>query len=408
MTTRPGVDQAYAFDPNDPAKAKDFARMAVIRREKPVCRPAENIVLVTRYADAVEVFRDSKGFSSVGDMRAPGIVVSTEESFLGELDAPLHPKIRRVLHRTFTVAKALESEPFTRRAVKRRLEAIVASGKGDLMSDLGIPIPGSVSADVLGFPEALHDPLMGWCDALLHSSWPATGRTERGEGIAGGFPDLARCIDEQIEIRARDGAHDAGHDDLLAAMVRTRGDDGWSIAAQHTRTLVVNLLAGSLSASYMIGNLLYRLLTDRSFEAALRRDDANIDRAVEESLRYEAPVAFMWRTARADSQIGGVPVFKGEHVMCHITAANRDEAAYPDGESFRLDRIDPPEHLAFGSGPHLCLGNHLTRLIGRAILEEMLALMARSRVELAPGFVWQCVNHLQEYGPEHLPVRIVR
>ena len=151
MTTRPGVDQAYAFDPNDPAEAKDFARMAVIRREKPVCRPAENIVLVTRYADAVEVFRDSKGFSSVGDMRAPGIVVSTEESFLGELDAPLHPKIRRVLHRTFTVAKALESEPFTRRAVKRRLEAIVASGKGDLMSDLGIPIPGSVSADARTF-----------------------------------------------------------------------------------------------------------------------------------------------------------------------------------------------------------------------------------------------------------------
>lgn len=402
MTTRPGIDQAYAFDPNDPVAAKDFARLAVIRREKPVCRPAENIVLVTRHADAVEVFRDSKGFSSVGDMRAPGIVVPTEESFLGELDAPLHPKIRRVLHRSFTIAKAQESTDFTRRALKKRIESIATNGKGDLMSDLGIPIPGSVSADLLGFPEALHDPLMSWCDQLLHSSWPMTGRTERGEGIAGGFPELARCIDEQIEMRAKDGSRD----DLLASMVRSRGEDGWQIGAHHTRTLVVNMLAGSLSASYMIGNLLYRLLTDRAFEAALRRDDANIDRAVEESLRYEAPVAFMWRTARADSRIGGVPVFKGEHIMCHITAANRDEAAYPDGESFRLDRVDPPEHLAFGSGPHLCLGNHLTRLIGRAVLEEMLTLMAKARVELEPGFVWQCVNHLQEYGPEHLPVRV--
>jgi len=404
MGTRPGIDQAFAFDPNDPTKAKDFAKMAVIRREKPVCRPAENIVLVTRYDDATAVFRDSKGFSSVGDMRAPGIVVPTEESFLGELDAPLHPKIRRVLHRTFTIAKAQESLGFTRRIVKRRLGAMATSGKGDLMSDLGIPVPGSVSADLLGFPEDLHDPLMTWCDQLLHSSWPATGRTERGEGIAGGFPDLARCIDEQIERRMRDGALD----DLLASMVRSRGDDGWQIGAHHTRTLVVNMLAGSLSASYMIGNLLYRLLTDAGFEAALRRDDANIDRAVEESLRYEAPVAFMWRTARADSQIGGTPVFKGEHVMCHITSANRDEAAYPDGESFRLDRIDPPEHLAFGSGPHLCLGNHLTRLIGRVVLEEALDLKAKARVELVPGFVWQCVNHLQEYGPEHLPVRVTR
>lgn len=404
MTTRPGIDEEFAFDPNDAAQAKDFARLAVIRREKPVCRPAENIVLVTRYADAVEVFRDAKGFSSVGDMRAPGIVVPTEESFLGELDAPLHPKIRRVLHRTFTIAKAQESAGFTRRSVKRRLEGIAAAGKGDLMGDFGIPLPGSVAADLLGFPEALHDPLMSWCDQLLHSSWPATGRTERGEGIAGGFPDLARCIDEQIAIRKKD----ASRDDLLASMVRSRGDDGWQIGDHHTRTLVVNMLAGSLSASYMVGNLLYRLLTDAGFEAALRRDDANIDRAVEESLRYEAPVAFMWRTARADSQIGGVPVVKGEHVMCHITAANRDEAAYPDGESFRLDRIDPPEHLAFGSGPHLCLGNHLTRLIGRMVLEEMLALKAKLRVELEPGFVWQCVNHLQEYGPERLPVRVTR
>ncbi len=404
MTSRPGVDVKYAFNPNDASAAKDFARMAVIRREKPVCRPADNIVLVTRYADAVEVFRDSKGFSSVGDMRAPGIVVPTEESFLGELDAPLHPKIRRMLHRTFTIAKAQESDAFTRRTVQRRLAVMSSVGKGDLMADLGIPVPGSVAADLMGFPEALHDPLMSWCDQLLHSSWPATGRTERGEGIVGGFPELARCIDEQIAIRAKD----ASRDDLLASMVRSRGEDGWQIGAHHTRTLVVNMLAGSLSASYMIGNLLYRLLTDASFEAALRGDDALIDRAVEESLRYEAPVAFMWRTARADSSIGGVPVFAGEHIMCHITAANRDEAAYPDGESFRLDRIDPPEHLAFGSGPHLCLGNHLTRLIGRIVLEETLELMAKARVELAPGFAWQCVNHLQEYGPEHLPVRIAR
>lgn len=404
MSKRPGVDRDHAFDPNDAAQAKDFAKMAVIRREKPICRPAENIVLVTRYADVTAVFRDSKGFSSVGDMRAPGIVVPPEESFLGELDAPLHPKIRRVLHRTFTIAKAKESEPFTRRTVRQRLERIVADGQGDLMSGFATPIPGSVSADVLGFPEDQHDALMAWCDELLHSTWPPTGRTEKGEGIAAGFPELAACIDEQIERREKD----ASLDDLLASMVRSRGEDGWQIGAHHTRTLVVNMLAGSLSATYMVGNLLYRLLTDAGFVAALRRDDALIDRAVEESLRYEAPVAFLWRTARADTEIAGERVYAGEHIMCHITAGNRDEAAYPDGETFRLDRVDPPEHLAFGSGPHLCLGNHLTRLIGRVVIEEMLALLERTKLELEPGYVWQCVNHLQEYGPENLPVRVVR
>ena len=69
------VDEAFAFDPTDPRQAKDFERMAKIRREKPVCRPAPNVVLTTRYEDTARVFRDSKRFSSVGDMRAPGVVV---------------------------------------------------------------------------------------------------------------------------------------------------------------------------------------------------------------------------------------------------------------------------------------------------------------------------------------------
>ena len=106
------VDEAFAFDPTDPRQAKDFERMAKIRREKPVCRPAPNVVLTTRYEDTARVFRDSKRFSSVGDMRAPGVVVPTEESFLGELDAPLHPKIRRVLLKGFTRSQAAAVGPW--------------------------------------------------------------------------------------------------------------------------------------------------------------------------------------------------------------------------------------------------------------------------------------------------------
>ena len=96
------IDEAFAFDPTDPQAAKDLARMARIRAEKPICRPAENLVLTTRFADTADGFRDSKRYSSVGDMRAPGVVVPEEESFLGELDAPLHPKIRRILLKGFT------------------------------------------------------------------------------------------------------------------------------------------------------------------------------------------------------------------------------------------------------------------------------------------------------------------
>src|SRR5262245_66418307 len=127
--------------------------MARIRRRGPVSRPAPGIVFTARYAETASTFRDAKRFSSAGDMRAPGVVVSEEESFLGELDAPLHPKIRRVLLKGFTRRAATAAEAWTRAEVRRRLEVLVEKGGGDLMQGLAIPLPGSVAAHELGVPD---------------------------------------------------------------------------------------------------------------------------------------------------------------------------------------------------------------------------------------------------------------
>jgi cytochrome P450 len=399
---KPPIDLEFAFDPLDPSQTKDPERMARIRRARGVCRPAEGIVFTARHAETADTFRDARRFSSVGDMRAPGVVVPEEESFLGELDAPLHPKIRRVLLKGFTRRSARASEPWTRANVRRRLERVAEKGGGDLMQELAIPLPGSVSAHELGIPDALHDRVMQWCDELLHSSWPATGRTGRGEGIAGAFPELAEVLDAQIHERERAGPEEVR--DLLGIMVHASDDEGWRIAPQHVRTLMVNILAGSLSASYMLGNLLHRLVSDPGFDATLRADPAMIPAAVEESLRLEAPVAFLMRTAREDASIGGCPVHRDEHVMLGIASANRDERVHERADEFRLDRKNPEEHLAFGLGPHICVGNHLTRMIGKVVLEETLARFAPRQLRLAPGYRWECVAHLQEYGPETLDV----
>jgi cytochrome P450 len=376
--------------------------MARIRRARGICRPAEGIVFTARHAETASTFRDARRFSSVGDMRAPGVTVPEEESFLGELDAPRHPKIRRVLLKGFTRRSARASEPWTRANVRRRLEGLAGRGGGDLMQELAIPLPGSVSAHELGIPDALHDRVMQWCDELLHSSWPATGRTERGEGIAGAFPEFAEVLDAQIRERERAGPE--GVRDLLGIMVHASDDEGWRIAPQHVRTLMVNILAGSLSASYMLGNLLYRLVSDPGFDATLRAEPAKIPAAVEESLRLEAPVAFLMRTAREEAAIGGCPVQRGEHVMLGIASANRDERVHERADEFRLDRRNPEEHLAFGLGPHTCVGNHLTRMIGKVVLEETLGRFAPQQLRVAKGYRWVCVAHLQEYGPETLDV----
>jgi cytochrome P450 len=247
---------------------------------------------------------------------------------------------------------------------------------------------------------------MIWCNELLHSTWPAQGKTDRGEGIAGAFPELAAVLDEQI-ARRRSG--DIGDQDLMTLMVRTVMADGWRLSDQHIRTLSVNILAGSLSASYMIGNLLYRYLDDTTgFARAIRQDLSLVPLAVDESLRHEAPVLFLFRTARVDTTIGTCPVRQGEHLMLGIGAANRDGAVFAAPDEFRLDRRNEPEHLAFGAGPHLCLGNHLTRMVGKVVLEEILTTFGPGALRLAPGYKWECVDHLLEYGPESLDVIVVR
>jgi cytochrome P450 len=399
------VDPEFAFDPMDQSKTKDPELLRRLRQERPVVRPAEHVVYTARYHDTASVFKNAKRYSSVGDMRAPGVTVPEEESFLGELDPPLHPRIRRILLRGFTPERAIAAEPWTRSTVRARLETIGARGDGDLMNELGIPLPVEVAAHVLGIPDELHEKMHTWCNELLHSTWPALGKTERGEGIEGAFPEFAATIDALIAERRT--PKEGGPTDLLAVMVQTEADDGWRIHEQHVRTLTINVLAGSLSTSYMIGNLLYRYLTDEGgFAGTIRADRSLIPAAVEESLRFEAPVTFLFRSSREETAIDGCPIHVGDHIMMGISSANRDETVYPDANEFRLDRSGEPEHLAFGAGPHLCLGNHLTRMIGRVTLEEVLDRFAPGQLRLVDGFVWECVDHPLEYGPEHLPVRV--
>src|SRR5579862_9523701 len=206
----------------DATKTKDWELLARIRASRPVLRPAPGVVFTARFEDTATVFKDARRFSSAGDMRAPGVTVPEEESFLGELDAPLHPKIRRILLRGFTPARAEAAVPWTRAWVGARLASVTEDRGGDLMKRLAIPLPVAVAGHALGIPEEMHDDMQRWCDELLHSTWPTMGRTERGEGIEGAFPEFAAAIDSLIAARRAAGGEPA---DLLGVMVRTRADD---------------------------------------------------------------------------------------------------------------------------------------------------------------------------------------
>jgi cytochrome P450 len=162
-------------------------------------------------------------------------------------------------------------------------------------------------------------------------------------------------------------------------------------------------LSAGLSTTNLISNLYYRLITSDDFYSALRDDAALIPVAVEESLRFEPPVLFLFRTATQDTEIADTPIKAGDRLVTGIASANRDESVFDRANEFRLNASDP-ENLAFGAGPHLCLGNHMARMEGRVAVEEFFRHFGPGELRLAPAYEYHLMPHFLEYGPERLDV----
>jgi cytochrome P450 len=395
----------FAFDPFDPRQTQEmWPLLARMRREAPVVRPTPGFVYVSRYADVKAVFRDAQTFSSREGFRGPGVVLPLEESFLGELDPPEHPKLRMLMMQAFRPGMERGAEAFTRAYTKAKLDALAIQGSGDLVADLGIHLPPAVTAHMLGIPTDEIERVGHWGFELLHSTWPATNRTERGEGLGGAFPELAAFLDEQIEARRAPGDT---RDDLIARMTRAEVQ-GRRLSTLQIRTLAANCLLASQSTANLIGNLLHRFVTDSAFERRLRAEPALIGGAVEESLRFDCPVLFLFRTARVDCAIAGERIRAGERVILGIASGNRDEAVWERPGEFWLERdwTRAPEILTFGPGPHLCLGNMIARMEARIVLELAIQRFAPGALRPVPGFVRKLVPMFLEYGPERLDVHV--
>ena len=403
------MSDEFEFDLFDPKQTQHmWDLMAKMRQQCPVSNPAEGFSYTARYNDTERVFRDSRVFSCAGGFRAAGVDVPVDELFLAEMDPPLHPKLRKFLLRFFNPAMALRAEPFTRSYVGGLFDQIVAKGQGNIVAELSTPVPVAVTGHVLGVPLEDIPTLAERLFSLLHTDWPAYGlkdRTRPGEAVdlSGSAPELTAYFDQMIDAR-RSGEVVA--DDLIAQLVTTQVD-GEYLTNQRIHSLAINFLTAGLSTTNLISNLLYRLMTSEDFDATVRNDREVIPAAVEESLRFEPPVLFLFRTVKEETEIADRVLPPGERVVMGIASANRDETIYSEADHFRIDPNDP-DHLAFGAGPHLCLGNHMARMEGRVVVEEYLDRFGPGELTLSADYEYELMPHFLEYGPERLDVVVDR
>jgi cytochrome P450 len=388
------------FDPL--AAPPAHAELARLRERCPVTRNPGGTWYLADYDDVLAATQDVHTFRA--SFRAPGVVVPPEEQFVNEIPEPRHGHVRKIINSAIASHRLTRVEPFCRDLCGRLLDDIKTRtgerpGPVELVSEFVMPVPNTVIAFLLGAEPSDYARWAQWSDDVVTGTLPATNRTERGEGLAGGHPEFAAYVDALIADRRANP-----RDDFVTRLV-TREVDGRPLTDVEARAQLVFLfISGNETTRHLLGNLLYRLAADPALLGRLRADPALIPAAVEESLRLDPPVRFLLRECTTDADVRGEEMRAGDTVAFGLESANRDAERFAEPDSFVLNRPDNRRHLAFGGGPHICPGAHLARLEGRVALEVFLERVAACR--LAEGEAYDDVPVMWAHGPSRLPVEL--
>ncbi len=366
---RPGL----GLDPFAPGFAADpYPQYAALRAADPVHRSALGPWLCTRYEDCVRLLR-TPGLSVEDhhagiDRRATRYAPDDPRRERGtrailNLDPPDHTRLRRLVARAFTPRRVEALEPRIADLVDRALDAAAATGGFDVIADLAFPLPFTVISEMLGVPDHDGRYLRDVSHTLVRALEPLT-TPDDDDALRAASDAMHAAVEAMIaEKRAAPG------DDLLSALIAVRdGGDGLTPAELHDQVTLL-YIAGHETTVNLIGNGVWALLRHPDQLARLRDEPGLVPNAVEELLRYDAPVQFSRRITRTDVQVGDTTVPAGSFVFTVLGAANRDPAHFgPDADRLDLGRPLAPQHLAFGGGIHHCLGAVLARAEARAAI----------------------------------------
>lgn len=320
--------------------------------------------LLTRHEHVKSAVRDVETFRT--SYREPGVIVPEEEQLLPEMPEPRHGKVRRIVNAVVGWHKAKRMEPFIRDLSHEYIDALVENGGGDLVAEFAAPIPINVMSELLGVPREDWPLFRLWSDEVVQGEYVNKNRTERGEGFGGGHPEFANYVDDLIRTRT---ANDDRRDDMVTRLIHTEVD-GLRLTPIEIRTQLISLiLGGNETTRHLIANILARLAVDPDLLAQLHADPSLVAAAVEESLRLEPPIHQMIRTVEKPLNRFGPAMCPGDKIVYAVSSANRDDAVFDQPDSWRLDRPNPREHLAFGDGPHICPGQAIARLEGAIATE---------------------------------------
>ncbi len=359
-----------------PATGQDwrnpFDMYARLRKEAPVYRVADNgegedYFVLSRYKDVFNASMDGETYTST-----EGLTPSYKDRELHEgretpivmMDGPEHVELRHVALKTFTPDKMKSYEPLLREFVVEQIEGLKKEGGGDFISQLAKPLPSLFVSLTLGVPLE---------DRVLFDKWAWSIASASATGdIFAAQENLMELVQYFSVLMAKRTAEPK--DDMISTLVHADLKHGGKLSPQKILGVGFTMvLGGNDTATGLIGSAAEYMTRWPEQRQKIAEDPSLIKNAIEEFLRLSSPVQGLSRTLTEDVTLRGQTIPKGRKVHLLYASANRDENEYGDtSETCDVTR-KIRRHVAFSSGPHMCIGAAGARMQARIVIEELLA-----------------------------------
>jgi cytochrome P450 len=389
-------------------KSNPFPLLSRLRAYQPVCRvtlPDKTPVwLVTRYEDVKTLLTDERfaknRYSAMTPEQlrkqpwVPPMFRQLERTMI-DLDPPDHTRLRQLVHKAFTPRLIEQMRDRVQTLASELLDAGARKGEMDLVRDYALPLPMTIITEILGVPIQDRDKFHKWSKVIV-----SVDQFNANWRVIPAIWMFNRYLRRFFKVRRKDLG-----DDLVSALIQGE-ETGDGLSEDELLAMVFLLLvAGHETTVNLIAGGTLELLQNRDQMEKLRRNPALIKSAIEELLRYTAPVFMSTeRYAIEETPIRGVTIPHGEMALGVIGSANRDETVFENPDMLDIER-EPNKHLSFGHGIHYCLGAALARLEAQIAINTLLERMPKLRLKVPPESLrWR--RSLILRGLAALPVEI--
>ena len=341
-----------------------------VQKQCPVYQmPETGAFIITKYDDLRQVLKDHETFSSDvrvaamrGNQEMPQRILREGGGWehvqtLQRTDPPVHGRYRKLLDRVFTIKRVREMTPYIEDVANTLIDGWIEDGECEFNNDFAMPMPGIIIAEQLGLGRDEVQRFKKWADAMLGVS-------------KSGMPtedDIRRNTETELEAQLYlaevfEDRRQNPQDDLMSGLVHAHGDDEEPLSMHELQNLMHQLITGGFETTQSaIDHGMWALVRFPELVGRLRADESLLKPFVEEVLRWESPVQFLARRTTKDVELSGTLIPKDSMVMVGYGPANRDAEKFACPHAFDVERNNVGSHLAFGSGPHFCVGALLAR-----------------------------------------------